>query len=821
MNKVQVVLVGQPNCGKSTIFNMLTNMKQHIANYPGVTLDKKSGSFEFLNKKIDLIDLPGTYSFSSYSIEEKITRDYILNKQTDIILNIIDSSTLRRNLYLSMQLFDMQKPMIIAFNMIDVAKQNFCEFDFTKLKRVTNAKIVETVASKKEGLLEVKEGILEVNNNKEKYISEVIDYKFLQKYINKIKILLNKTTFELSTHYLSVKLFENDKEICKLIKEKCLNFKEIFEALDIYKNEFNKNYDISITQYIVKIRYEKADYFVNLCTKNTVRKTNTITNKIDKIVLNRFLALPILALIIYILYQLSIVYGYELTSYTWPLLATFKTFVISFFPAENISSIPYITQFAIWMINSINALLNYIPIFLILFFLIALLEDIGYMPRMAFILDRLFTRFGLHGESTLPLVLGGIFAGGCAVPGVMATKGMNDKKAQMITILTVPLMNCLAKIPFYTLIIAAFFKEDMAIMMFLISTVTILIALSVGKILSLSLFVSYDTTPFIMELPSYHLPTLRGLLVKVYDRIYLYLKKIVTIVAAVAVVLFVLIQFPGISKDKKILLDNKAQQMQIDFYKNIKTNKYYSSFDEKEELSLLINYYNTYRAKRMNSKGKVAAKKIDNIYISKNPIFFKIVKPKRDKEAKKVNKIFKKLIRKRKALFREMKNEKIENSALGMMGKFFVPITKYAGFDWKINVAFLSSFAARESSVATIGALYENNNIKTTKNNVFENSTVYTAVSAVAIIIFMALTPPCIATMIMIRVQTNSYKWMFFAIIYPMILGLAASVLVYNVGNTFNLSGLETMYFFYIFVASITVLLGFIPILNKKKEEYV
>lgn len=818
MSDIQVALVGQPNCGKSTIFNMLTNMKQHIANYPGVTIDKKSGSFNFANSKIEVIDLPGTYSFSSFSVEEKITRDYILKKETDIIINAVDSSNIRRNLYLTMQLLDMNKPMIITFNMIDVAKQNGLEFDFSKLEKLLNAKIIQTVASKRQGLNSMKESIIEVKNDKKLYISKALDYGILQPYIKKLQEKIANNIVDLSTHYICVKLFENDKEVINIIKDNFLNHKEIFEFVKNSKKDFTELYNVSCEQYIVKIRYEKADELVNACTKKVTKKENTISDKIDSIVLNRFLALPILGLIIFTLYQLSIVYGYELTNFTWPILSWLKMTVISVFPSENIDSIPYITQFAIWMMNSINALLNYLPIFFILFFLIAVLEDIGYMPRMAFILDRVFVKFGLHGESTLPLVLSGIFAGGCAVPGVMATKGMNDKKAQMATMLTVPLMNCLAKIPFFTLILAAFFKPDMALMMFLISTITIFVALSVAKLLTITVLQSHETTPFIMELPSYHMPTLRGLLVKVFDRIWLYLKKIVTIVSAVAVVLFVLIQFPGLSEEKKNLFNKQTQDMQSTFYKKIEGNKYKYYIDEKKELTDFINYYNSYKAKRMNTSSKEIAKEIDKNFKANNPTFFLFTKPKRDKEAKKINKAFKKLIRTRKAVFREIKNEKVENSLLGEMGKFFVPVTKYAGFDWKINVAFLSSFAARESSVATLGALYETNN-HALETNSMQSSSSYTPLGAVAIILFMALTPPCIATMIMIKVQTNSYKWMMFAIAYPMVIGLFSAIFVFQVGNILNLTGVEAMSYFYIFTIIITMMLALIP--NKKKEHYV
>jgi ferrous iron transport protein B len=818
MNKLQVALVGQPNCGKSTIFNMLTNMKQHIANYPGVTIDKKSGSYTHDNMNIDVIDLPGTYSFSSFSVEEKITRDYILNKDTHIIINTLDASNLRRNLYLTMQLLDMQKPMILTFNMLDVAKQNGYSFDFSKLETLTNACIVKTIASKKEGMDTLKNAVTEVNKDKIDYLSEPLHYDKLQPYIDKLKNDIKTDCFELSKHYISVKLFENDQVILDHIQQNDYNCESILRQLQTYKEDFKEQYGLNAEQYIVKIRYEKAQEWVEACTVSQKNQQQTISEKVDHIILNKYLALPLLALIMFTLYQCSIVYGYDLTQYTWPLLVGLKDFVVGLFPAQEISHIPYLTQFALWMMNSINALLNYLPIFFILFFLIALLEDIGYMPRMAFILDRLFVKFGLHGESTLPMVLSGIFAGGCAVPGVMATKGMNDKKAQMATMLTVPLMNCLAKIPFFTLIIGAFFPNDMAIMMFLISTVTVFVALIVAKLLSLSVLKHHEATPFIMELPSYHMPTLRGILTKVFDRIWLYLKKIVTIVAAVAVVLFVLIQFPGISSEKQKVFDQQANTMQNHFYTAISSNPYKNYVDEPQELKALLNYYLEYKSERMNTNSVSKAKQIDKVFKSHNPNFFLFIKPKRDKEARKINKALKKLVRQRKALFRAVKNEKIENSALGAMGKFFVPVSQYAGFDWKINVAFLSSFAARESSVATLGALYQNND-NDANSNVMSQANHYSALEAVAIIIFMALTPPCIATMIMIKVQTNSYKWMLFALSYPMVLALLFSIGIYQLGSFLNVSGLEAMVGFYGFILACTAVLAFIPF--RKKEHYV
>ena len=810
MSNTQVALVGQPNCGKSTLFNMLTNIKQHIANYPGVTIDKKSGHYLFNNERIEVIDLPGTYSFSSYSIEEKITRDFILQKETNVVINALDASNLRRNLYLTMQLMDMQKPLVLTFNMVDVAKQNGYSFDFNRLATLTHAKIIQTVATKKQGLTKLKEAIHEVKKTPKEFVSKPLNYKLLQPYIDQLGTLLKNNKLDISTHYLSVKLFENDQEIVRLIQDHFDNYDSILNAKKEYQQAFEKQTQQACEHYIVKIRYEQAEVFLNACTITKKTKTHTLSDKIDAIVLNRFLALPILALIIFSLYQLSIVYGYELTHFTWPLLASLKSFVIDFFPATQIDSIPYMTQFAIWMMNSINALLNYLPIFAILFLCIALLEDTGYMPRIAFILDRVFVKFGLHGESTLPLILSGIFAGGCAVPGVMATKGMNDKKAQMATMLIVPLMNCLAKIPFFTLIITIFFPNDMAIMMFLISTITIFMALIIAKLLSITVLKSHINTPFIMELPSYHMPTIRGLCIKVMDRIWLYLKKIVTIVAAVAVILFVLIQYPGLTKEQESHFAQKSQIMQNTFYTQIKDNAYFEFVNNKEALLALIHYYESYKLSRQNVHSQNEAKEIDAIYKTQNSNFFTLVKPKRDKEARQLNKAFRHLLKQRKQLFKEQKDAKIERSILGQMGQFFVPVTQYAGFDWKINVAFLSSFAARESSVATLGALYEESSQEQLTNNEAYTQN-YTSLSAVAIILFMALTPPCIATMIMIKVQTNSYKWMLFALTYPMLLGLICAIAIFQIGSLLELSGLHAMAGFYLLTIITTLLVSLLP----------
>ncbi len=805
MKKIKAVLAGQPNCGKSTIFNLVSGIEQHIANYPGVTVDKKTGFFRFDDYKIEMVDLPGTYSFSSYSLEERVAKEYILNEKPDVIINVVDASNLKRNLYLTFQLLEIGIPVVLVLNMMDVAKRRDINIDSKKISSMLGCPVIEASGAKGLGKEEIMKSITTLYENKTVIEEFQINYEELEPYISYVENEIKTSTSNLSKRWLAIKALESDETIIDFLSKEISDIKEILQKQnELFQTTYNKN----IITFLATFRYDSAELIQGKTVVHKNPNKITLTDKADKIILNRFLALPILFAIMFLVYQISIVYGYKLTDYTWPILASFKNFVIDVMPKANFTDVPMITDFTIWMVNSANALLNYIPIFFILFALIAIMEDVGYMPRMAFILDRVFRKFGLHGQSTLPLVLGGAMVGGCAVPGVMATKGIADDRARMATVLTVPYMNCLAKVPFYTLLLGAFFKPDMAIMMFFISTVTVFCALIVAKILTSTILKNRETAPFLMELPPYHLPTFKGVIIRASQRVWVYIKKVVTIVLAVAIVLFAMLQFPGLSDESKIKYDFLAQKALVEFDEKIKNTTYYEYLNDKEKISLSLNFYDDYRAAKMvNSSSSV-----DEKYEKENQTLYKFIRPLSDNDAKKINIALRKLSTDRKNILREMKNEKIENSLLGMMGKSIEPITKYAGFDWKINVAFLSSFAARESAVATLGSLYENNKADNQRaEEAMAQNSGYTPLHATAIIIFMLLTPPCIATMIVVKMQTNSFKWMLFAIFFPVSLGVFIASFVFTVGNIYSWSGLEAMSYFYFTVLAITLILAFYP----------
>ncbi|MCG3718897.1 ferrous iron transporter B, partial [Aliarcobacter butzleri] len=654
--------------------------------------------------------------------------------------------------YLTFQLLEMGLPVIVVLNMMDVAARREIKIDSQKISSMLNCPVVEASGAKGIGGDEIMKSVVSLYENKTNFEEFKINYEELESFILEIEEQIKDSTSNLSKRWLAIKALEGDETIIKYLNDE---FPTIKDTLEKQNSLFETRYDKNIVTFLATFRYDSAEIIYQKTVKHENKNQETLTDKADKIVLNRFLALPILFILMFLVYEISIVMGYKLTDYTWPILASFKNLVIDFMPEANFTDVPMITDFAIWMVNSANALLNYIPIFFILFALIAIMEDVGYMPRMAFILDRVFRKFGLHGQSTLPLVLGGAMVGGCAVPGVMSTKGIADERARMATILTVPYMNCLAKVPFYTLLLAAFFRTDMAIMMFYISTITVFSALIVAKILTTTVLKNRETAPFVMELPPYHVPTLKGVVIRSSQRVWLYIKKVVTIVLAVAIVLFALLQFPGLSDESKVKFENMSNNALSEFDLQIKDSTYYEHINSKEKVSQLLNYYDNYRTKKMiNSSDSV-----DESFIKQNELFYKFIRPIKDEEAKKVNNALKKLSNDRKNILREIKNEKVETSLLGMAGKSIEPLTKYAGFDWKINVAFLSSFAARESAVATLGSLYENNKADNQRaEEAMAQNSGYTPLHATAIIIFMLLTPPCIATMIVVKMQTNSFK---------------------------------------------------------------
>ncbi|PID77148.1 MAG: ferrous iron transport protein B [Deltaproteobacteria bacterium] len=822
-----VGLAGQQNAGKSTTFNMLTGANQHIANYPGVTVDKKSGTCRHKDAKIEVVDLPGTYSLTSFSLEERVARDFLITQRPDVIANVVDASSLKRSLYFTFQALEMGFPMVIALNMMDVAKSNGVEIDVPALEKRLGIRVIPTVSRKGKGKVELKEAICEAAHHRDNNTALQISYQKLEPSIAKLSELLGVVPglTDYPLRWLTIKLIEGDSEARRIVIKELDEGNEPLELADTIRRDFERENGINVSDYMMGCRDQIATEIVEASTTNTKSGKSTISELIDKVLLNRFLAPFFLVATVFVIYQLSIVQGYDLTQYWWPILAKFRAIIAGILPAAGLLEDPYVRSMGLWMVDSANALLNYIPIFLILFSLIAILEDSGYMARIAFILDKLFHSFGLHGQSTLPYILGGVFAGGCAVPGVMSTKGIPDDRARMATILTVPYMNCLAKIPFYTLLVNVFFAPYKPWAMLFLSTFTIFAALLIAKLLTSTILKTKETAPFVMELPNYHPPTFFGVGQRAIERTWQYIKKVGSIVIAVSVCVFTLLQFPGLGEDRMTYFNGEMDKAVATFHKKAAKSSYAPMFEDQANLIKTINLYTEYKTAKLNTKGADASKALDARFEKNNPDFFKFLKPKKDKDAKVVNKAIRKLASKRKGLRRKIKEEKIEKSFLGMIGRSLEPVTKWAGFNWKINVAVLSSFAARESSVATIGVLYQQgaDENKSLESRMGSESTEggFSPLHALAVMVFFALYPPCLATTIMIKVQTGSYKWMLFSMIFPTTLGFVVASLIFTGGSLIGFSGIQMMGLFYGLVVLLAIVIGVSSALKKPEPPAV
>lgn len=813
---MQIALVGQPNSGKSTVFNMLTGARQHVANYPGVTVDVKRGSMKHGDTSVEVVDLPGAYSLTSYSPEEMVTRDHILHGDADCIVNVADASNLKRHLYLTFQLLEMGAPLILNLNMTDIASGRGISVDEAALSRALDIPVVTSVANRGRGGKDLKNTIVGQNLNSSSFH---MDYGPLEPALEEVAGELKSSFPDEAGHWrwMAVKLFEGDEALRERLSGQGTDGEKLLSRVDALTEEFFVVNDDDPVSHIGLVRHLKAQAVETECVSRTKKEGRTLTDRIDAVVMNRFAGPVILMGVIYALYELSIVQGYKLTAYVVPWLNRFQMAVQERLPMDGFWQTPLLRGLIDDVVTGINSVLIYIPIFLILFAAIAVLEDVGYMPRMAFILDRVFRRFGLHGQSTLPLILGGVFVGGCAVPGVMACRGIADEKARLATILIVPLMNCMAKIPLYTLLVSVFFVGHQGMMMVFISTITLIVALSVAKILTMTVLKNRPSSPFVMEMPVYHMPTITGVARRSVERTWLFVKKILTVIMLVSVAVFFLTHYPGISKSQKADFQARADSAMQSFEKSIAATPYATQLADEEELLRYIDMDQRYRKARLSGMDR---EKMEAKFSRENKALFSLIIGEGSAE-KTVSRAYKKLRRDRMTLQKEYSSAQINNSILGRAGAALEPVTRYAGFNWKVNVALLSSLAAKESSVATLGVLYKpigDAPEQTVGERMKEQEKGFTPLHALALMLFMAFYPPCLATMLMVRMEAGGWKWALFSLGYATALGLFCASLVFTGGRALGLTALPAAWTFYGLALAFAIVMGMINPSSEKVE---
>lgn len=534
---IKIGLAGNPNCGKTTMFNELTGSSQYVGNWPGVTVEKKGGKLKG-NREVEIVDLPGVYSLSPYTLEEVVTRNFMLNDSPDAVINIVDASNIERNLYLTTQILEMGIPTVIALNMMDIVEKNGDKIDVNKLSKILGCPVVTTSALKGNGVKIAAEKAIEVAKAKNKPNFRLPYSEEATEAFEKIEEIIssNISVQGIEKLWLAVKLFERDANVT----EKLNISKNLLEEIEVIVQKYENELDDDSESIVTGDRYS----FIGEVVSNSVKKQNkgkeTTSDKIDRIVTNRFLALPIFAAIMFSVYYIAIsTVGTMMTDWVNDVL--FAEII-----QGNVSEWLASANVADWLqglivdgiIGGVGSVLGFVPQIMVLFFLLSILEDCGYMSRVAFIMDRIFRKFGLSGKSFIPMLI----SSGCGVPGVMATRTMENDRDRKMTIMLTTFIPCSAKLPIIALIAGALFggASWVAPAAYFLGIAMIIIC---GIILKKTKLFSGDPSPFVMELPQYHIPSFKGVLMHMWERGKSFIVKAGTVIFVSCAVIWFLQSF--------------------------------------------------------------------------------------------------------------------------------------------------------------------------------------------------------------------------------------------------------------------------------------
>jgi ferrous iron transport protein B len=553
-SKIVVALAGNPNSGKTTLFNALTGTRQHVGNYPGVTVERKEGICRHTGCELQVVDLPGIYSLTAYSMEEVVARNVIVEEGIDVVADIVDASNLERNLYLAIQLMEMRVPLVLAFNMSDMAKARGLQFDIERLSQTFGVRIVETVGHRGLGVKELLDAVLDTANSDGGPAPEASTICYgqpIEQEIAAIEPLLETNGLlggKYPTRWLAVKLLEEDKLLRAEIESPELD-RQLQESVSRIEKATGESPEIIVAG----ARYAFIADACQDAVRSTIEIPRTMSDRIDSIVTNRVLAIPVFLGLMYLVFQLTFTLGEAPMGWIENLFGWLGGVVKSWWPEGSESLLKSLLVDGI--IGGAGGVLVFLPNILLLFLAIAVLEDSGYMARAAFIMDRFMHKIGLHGKSFIPMLIGF----GCSVPAIMATRTLETRRDRLTTMLVTPLMSCGARLPIYAMIIPAFFPRAWhAPVLWIIYLIGILLAILCAKLLRSTLFKG-ESVPFVMELPPYRMPTIKSIVLHMWERGRLYLRKAGTIILGISIVLWAMMAFPALPEEQAARFDAARQ----------------------------------------------------------------------------------------------------------------------------------------------------------------------------------------------------------------------------------------------------------------------
>jgi ferrous iron transport protein B len=714
---IRIALAGNPNCGKSTTFNAITGSKERVGNYPGITVERKEGCSCVHGVTLRIIDLPGTYSLTAYSMEELVARQVLVDEKPELAIDVVDATALERSLYLAVQLMELGVPVVLAMNMMDEVRQKGIHIHTSKLAARLGVPVVETVAKTGKGIGKLLKTVVEYAQGDAIKTFAPLHIPYgpdLDRVIDAMVARIEEAQFltdRYPARFIAVKYLENDESLMERGRRHGplgLELEAMAKEAEAMCERDSETYPEAV---IADYRYA----FINDILKNGVLEmepaddVDTRSDKIDAVLTHKVVGPLLMLSILYTMFTVTI----ELGAYPQDLLiAGFEWFgnvCTELLPEGLLQSL-----IVSGVIDGVGGVLSFVPLILIMFFMLTFLEDLGYMARMAYMMDRVFRFFGLHGSSVMPFIISGGIPGGCAVPGIMSARTLRSPKERLATLVVSPFMMCGAKLPLFIMMTAAFFPNNAARVMLLFSLGAWIVALLTARVLRWAI-IKGEPTPFVMELPPYRMPTLSGIWMLTWERSWQYVKKAGTVILAISILIWAAMTFPRLPAETIQTFDARVSAVMQDVQ---------LSPDEQEQ-------------KIRSIRGEQA-------------------------------------------------ETALRNTLAGRIGDALLPATSLAGFNWKMNIAVLGGFAAKEVIVSTLGTAYSMAEIDPENpaalGERLKSDPHWTIPAVIGCMAFILLYAPCFVTVIAMA-RESSWKWAGFAVVFNTLLAYVLAVIIYQVGS--------------------------------------
>ncbi len=829
-----VALAGNPNAGKTTLFNALTGARQHVGNYPGVTVEKKEGACRHAGRRLRVVDLPGTYGLTAYSVEELVARDFLLDERPDVVVDIVDASNLERNLYLAVQLMELGVPLVLAFNMSDVAEARGIRFDLELLSRLLGAPIVPTVAHKGRGTDELLEAVLAVAGG-----DEGVPHPHPVRYGPEIEPELAALTELVAAsdaadtdrhppRWLALKLLEADRDIRKRVGDE--------QVLAAARRSAKHLQSVCGDRPEILIADRRYGFISGACqeaVESTVEYRHTLSDRIDEVVTHRLIGIPIFLALMYAVFYLTFTLGDAPTGWIEELFHWAGGHIARLWPKASDSLLRSLIVDGI--IGGVGGVVAFLPNILLLFLAIAALEDSGYMARAAFLMDRVMHKIGLHGKSFIPMLIGF----GCSVPAILATRTLGSRRDRLTTMLVVPLMSCGARLPIYALLIPAFFPQAwQAPVLWAIYLIGIALAVGAAKLLRKTILRG-ESEAFVMELPPYRLPTFRGLLIHTWQRGWMYLRKAGTVILLISIVLWAMTAFP---RSPSFAADVPEEAGRIDervvagarrvaAEAGLDANAVAAAVRAERDLAAAARthwaheagYVEARRRRRetidrlteapegegvgafLGARDRVLAARgrfeeaVRDVAAEAGDIRYLALAKARDDALDDARRsapdVFPAVLRylddvrdpalaRLRRLRAEHRARRLAHSTAGRVGHTLETVLAPLGFDWRIGTALIGALAAKEVFVAQMGIVFSVGEGPRASAALRERLRVaYRPLVAFCIMLFCLIGTPCVATVAVTWRESGSWRWPLLQWAGLTVLAYVVTLIVYQVGS--------------------------------------